>query len=228
MSKQREKVRVWMIRKDGVYPISRLAKAGDRVSADGRGCQFRELRRALADRALPLVQIGCGLYVVPATTLPHLTQIEQTAYALEARGDAAAGCGLSDLLEEHGLGDAMDDIRRSCRDLPRRRRLPGGRLGDSGTEAAHLARRAVRGEEKQLVKLSKLQKELLVHAELHEGLPGGAPLQHFRRAQGPRGRSASAALSRSIHRLEERGLVRVVRSAGRRATHIFLAQTGNG
>jgi hypothetical protein len=56
--RKQEKVRVWNLGRDGLGAIPLLAQAGDRVDPRGRGVPFRELRRALLNRGLPLGCIG--------------------------------------------------------------------------------------------------------------------------------------------------------------------------
>jgi hypothetical protein len=69
----------------GGGPIDALARAGDRVDPVGRGFQ---LRRAHAAGGPLLELIGRGLFVAPASSLSHLTAVEQAAHAPWARRDA--------------------------------------------------------------------------------------------------------------------------------------------
>jgi hypothetical protein len=225
MRKRRDALqpKVWKISSDGVADIAALATAGDRISAaDGRGQQWRELRRSLASRGLPVVRLGHGLFVLPRAAASQSRRIEAVAYACEGEHDRVAGRALLDLLDEFNLQHAQGEIRRSCRTLPRRRRLPGGHLDGEPRERER--RGAIPPEG---TRLSRLQRELLAYALACVDVPGGAPLRQFRpHVRRGADRSASAALSRATRRLEERGLVRLTRSDRGYVSHLALTPLG--
>jgi hypothetical protein len=109
MRKRRNALRpsVWDILRDGVADIAALATAGDRISAaNGRGHQWRELRRSLARRGLPVVRLGHGLFVLPSEAAPDARRIEATAHACESEQDTTAGGALLDLLDKFNLQHA--------------------------------------------------------------------------------------------------------------------------
>jgi hypothetical protein len=224
-----DEARVWSIGGDGADAVARLARPGDQIRALGKGAVWRWLRRLLGERDLLVVPLGRGLFVLDPVTAPAAGQIEAAAHALEAKKDSLAGRALADLLEENGLVRSMSLIRVACRTLPpKRRKVPGGvdvsprpfRPPDATADdfvSAEASRRAT-------AKLSRLHREILQFALAMGDLPGGAPLDLVR--AGKRDRAFSAVLSRSLVRLARRGLITVGRTAGGRATHIRLTDSG--
>ena len=225
MRKRRDALqpRVWTISSDGVFVIAAQALAGDRISAaDGLGQQWRELRRSLVRRGLPVVRLGHGLFVLPREAAPDARRIEATAHACESEQDTTAGGALLDLLDKFNLQHAQGEIRRSCRTLPRRRRLPGGHLDGEPRERERRVASHPEG-----TRLSRLQRELLAYALACVDISDGAPLRQFRpHVRRGADRSASAALSRTVRHLEERGLVRLTRSDRGYVSHLALTPLG--
>jgi hypothetical protein len=220
--------------------VMEACRPGDWIEDRGPDRAWQALRRGLAMRGLAVVSVGRRLFVAPEAAEAQLPLLRQLASAWGE--DRVARAALKDLAAElfgprPGLAQALaDGCRRAhasgrtagegspappAGDSPPpageggHRQVPGGGLTTSPLPTPGAALRAAT---KPAAKLSKLQRALLLFARDHDGGWPGAPLS----LRGAQTRSGAAAASRALRRLEARGLLRVTRTAGGRATHVLL------
>jgi hypothetical protein len=229
--------RRWLAYEDEIGQFGRQAEPGDQLA----GVNRRRLRperltvpelpphwhitvSELASRGLMLAIIGvCDEYsplVVPARAVPHLTTIERIAHEAD-NWEIVTLAALYDLLDEVGLGDARRVILDACRRGP----AAGGArpYAAPGKPAAPPTRyrqsMAHQERVRAATKLSKLQRAILARVQSHGWTDAGVPIVALH-GPGTWTRSRAACLSRALARLEERGLVTLIRTASGRVTHI--------
>jgi len=212
----------WLVPRDGPDAIAELAERGDRIADTGRGLAWDHLRQRLTERHLYVVRIGCGSFVVSHETIARANTIEAMVRDWLAKGETLAKQALRDLLDEHGILHSIADICAACGYSPRGRQ--DRRRGPYPPQATNPDQGPLRIP---AGRLSRLQRDLLRYGLRHADVYSGAPLAHYRLLDKvQRSRSDSAVLSRSIGRLEERGLICVTRSTGGHATHVILTAEG--